>query len=267
MSEPKNQSSAPPLVCPRCQYQRQANEQVPDWQCPSCQIVYAKYSPPVTPDETPFDQVPRPEFIIREELYPKTKGSPLPWLLLLLLLLAGGSYFIHDYFRWPDADKVTLFTSDSCGPTCAQARRWLQSKKVEFIERNVDAASEHLERWKRVGGREFPLTIFGEERIEQFNPTIYQIALTGHLDRINNRIDQTVILFTAAGSEDCRTVVELLRKRRIAFEEYDIREPENLEVYQELFGRQTPLIFVGNIRLDGYSHETLDLALRLVDLP
>lgn len=30
-------------ICPKCEYVRKAEEPVPEWQCPSCQIVYAKF--------------------------------------------------------------------------------------------------------------------------------------------------------------------------------------------------------------------------------
>lgn len=30
-------------ICPKCDYVRQVEDTVPDWQCPSCQVVYAKF--------------------------------------------------------------------------------------------------------------------------------------------------------------------------------------------------------------------------------
>ncbi len=32
------------MKCPKCDYERQKNEQVPEWQCPSCGIAYSKYN-------------------------------------------------------------------------------------------------------------------------------------------------------------------------------------------------------------------------------
>jgi hypothetical protein len=34
-------------ICPKCDYVRKVEEAVPDWQCPSCQVVYAKFQPAV----------------------------------------------------------------------------------------------------------------------------------------------------------------------------------------------------------------------------
>lgn len=42
-------------ICPKCQYQRQSTDTAPDYECPKCGIVYAKYDPnyvrPLTPSE------------------------------------------------------------------------------------------------------------------------------------------------------------------------------------------------------------------------
>jgi hypothetical protein len=34
------------MICPKCGYQRTPADTNPDWQCPKCQIAYAKYKPP-----------------------------------------------------------------------------------------------------------------------------------------------------------------------------------------------------------------------------
>ena len=261
-----NNDSAAGKICPSCQYQRCANEPVPDWQCPRCQIVYAKYVPVSPPTDEPVERKKAPDSIIREELYTRGQGSPWPWLLLIVVVLVGGGLYLYDYLRWPDRDKITLFTSDNCGNRCTQASSFLHQQGVSFVEKNIDQDPDHHARWKRVSGLQVPLAFFGAERIEGFNRTIYRIALTGFKDRMQDNLNQTVILFTAANCSGCEEAVSLLQKHRIAFEEYDIKEPENESVYRELFGRGTPLIFVGNIRLDGYSEETLKLALGQVDL-
>ncbi len=266
MGATANSDPAAGKICPSCHYQRRINEPVPDWLCPQCQIVYAKYTPVSPPTDEPVAGKKTPDVIIREELYARGQGSPWPWLILILLVVGGSGLYLYDYLRWPDRDIITLFTSDSCGNSCLQARSFLQQQGVSFIEKNIDRDPDHRARWKRAGGNQVPLAFFGEERIEGFNRTIYRIALTGFKDRMQDNLNQTVILFTAADCSGCENAVKLLQKHRIEFEEYDIKEPENESVYRELFGRGTPLIFVGNIRLDGYSEEALKLALGQVDL-
>lgn len=252
-------------ICPQCYYQRAAVEFAPDWQCPSCQIVYDKY---VSKHEFDSPEL-RPEQQItnRAENSAKNQSSPLPWLILLFCGLLLGGYACYNYFRWPDTDKITLFTSADCGTNCRAASNWLEAAEVPYVEKDIDANRENHSRWKRAGGNNVPLVFFGEERIEGFNNTVYQIALSGFQDRMNNQINQTIILFSSANCPDCETVATFLNEKKIKFEEYDIREPENYNVYQELFGHEIPLIFIGNIRLDGYSKVTLNLALDQVNLP
>ncbi len=36
------------MLCPKCQYQRQSSDHVPDWQCPNCGVAYAKASSAAT---------------------------------------------------------------------------------------------------------------------------------------------------------------------------------------------------------------------------
>ena len=33
-------------TCPKCGYERKPTDTAPDWQCPRCEIAYAKYQPP-----------------------------------------------------------------------------------------------------------------------------------------------------------------------------------------------------------------------------
>jgi hypothetical protein len=36
------------MRCPKCDYERQASDTAPEWQCPSCKVAYAKVAPSVT---------------------------------------------------------------------------------------------------------------------------------------------------------------------------------------------------------------------------
>jgi len=52
-------------------------------------------------------------------------------ILPICILLAFG-YACYNHFEWPDDDKITLFTSNHCGPGCDQARNWLNKPKNEI---------------------------------------------------------------------------------------------------------------------------------------
>lgn len=50
-------------ICPQCSYQRQPKDLAPDYECPRCGIIYAKYKPPEpkpAPEEPPKEK-PQPE--------------------------------------------------------------------------------------------------------------------------------------------------------------------------------------------------------------
>ena len=46
--------------CPKCSYVRQPTDTAPDWECPACGIVYAKYKPPVTAAAADMEKEPTP---------------------------------------------------------------------------------------------------------------------------------------------------------------------------------------------------------------
>ena len=45
------------MSCPKCSYVRQPADQAPDWECPSCGIVYAKYKHPENEPEMVRDVI------------------------------------------------------------------------------------------------------------------------------------------------------------------------------------------------------------------
>lgn len=260
MSETDATNGHHPRVCPRCLYQRTPNEFAPDWQCPSCQIVYDKYQPPGHSGLPPSHH--------RNEIPTIGDASPFPWLALIFLALMLCGYYGYSYFRWPAPDQITLFTSNACGQPCELAVHWLTRQKEAFREINIDASETNRRRWSTVGGegQVLPLAFFGRTRLEGFMEEGYKIALTGFLDRRDGDLNQTVIIYTRPGCPGCAKALDFFKKHKIAFEEYDITEPGNYNVYRELFGHGTPLLFIGNIRLDGFNDKALKMALEEVDL-
>lgn len=65
------------IICPKCQHQRTAADQGPDWQCPGCGIAYNKATPPSPAVAVKVNSLPR-ERVSREtdddELEPVTPG-------------------------------------------------------------------------------------------------------------------------------------------------------------------------------------------------
>jgi len=54
--------------------------------------------------------------------------------------------------------------------------------------------------------------------------------------------------------------------RGLQYDENDTAYPVNYKIHRNLAGLGTPLIFVGDIRLDGFSEKALEMVLRQVDL-
>ena len=67
-----------------------------------------------------------------------------------------------------------------------------------------------------------------------------------------------VVIFTTSRCGYCNLAKFFFRKHDINYFEYDISSSnEGLQEYQELNGHGVPLIFVGDIRMDGYNERYL----------
>lgn len=64
--------------------------------------------------------------------------------------------------------KVVLYGTATC-PYCAQARAWLQERRIEFVDLDLDSSPKAREQFKRLGGRSVPLILVQRERIEGFD--------------------------------------------------------------------------------------------------
>jgi len=69
-------------TCPKCQYQRQASDTAPDWQCPKCGVAYNKVMP------APNQARVRDREEVAHAVEPGTSGKTV-FVMLLLLALAG----------------------------------------------------------------------------------------------------------------------------------------------------------------------------------
>lgn len=81
------------MKCPKCGYGRKTTDSAPDYECPSCGIVYAKYRPTldvITRKAVPLEKSPSP---IAKFLATKT-GKILFWVIGVVLTLA----FIANFF-------------------------------------------------------------------------------------------------------------------------------------------------------------------------
>ena len=254
------QQQDPHRTCPKC-----GHPQTQTLQCDACGIVFEKYRLQQQRKReserlgTPLGAKPSP---------PTKSGGGgsglLPFLLLLMLVVAGG-YFGYHHFRDTGRKEILLFTSNGCAP-CVDARNYLTANSVTYSECNIDASEENRKRFDKYGINTLPLAFIGGERIVGYYPNAYAIAVTGLRDRLNGTLSQDIIMYTAPGCGYCNKAREFFEKHNIAYTEYDITVGDNRAQYQNYGPVGTPLIFIGGMRLDGYSEDAMKMALRQVDL-
>jgi len=77
--------------CPSCGYVRKSEDIAPEWQCPACQVVYAKAS-----QNAANSQMIRPSASFNA---PKqSTGAPITLKILFTALVGCGLYFGYSYF-------------------------------------------------------------------------------------------------------------------------------------------------------------------------
>jgi glutaredoxin len=73
--------------------------------------------------------------------------------------------------------NVTLYTKDNC-PDCDKAREFLKSKKITFIEYNMDKDKSAAAKRKEIDDNEdVPFAIINRNQVYGFTETIYNRAL------------------------------------------------------------------------------------------
>ncbi len=82
-----------------------------------------------------------------------------------------------------------------------------------------------------------------------------------------NTDSQKVVMYVTPRCGWCKRASSFFEKHGIDVIEYDIDASyENKEQFDSLGGRGTPLIYVGNIRIEGFSEKTVKAALKRVGL-
>lgn len=105
-------------------------------------------------------------------------AAPLFLGLMVLVawnLLAGKNDAVQASDISPD-HEVVFFTAPWCG-FCDQAREYLDSSEVNYLEIDIEASTANQARFRDLGGRGVPLIYIGDERIAGFSVPVYQQAL------------------------------------------------------------------------------------------
>ncbi len=65
--------------------------------------------------------------------------------------------------------KVILYTQPGC-PPCGAEKEFLDSKGVEYEERNIREEPEYIQEMQELGSHSTPTTVIGDEVVIGFDP-------------------------------------------------------------------------------------------------
>lgn len=162
-------------ICPKCSYARQATEDAPDWQCPSCGIAYAKFR------DAASSLAPAQGSAMQYDASDMPDGG-ISWsrLVLLAFLLYGG-WMLATMERNKVAERtplvraapsgdlrklaatvkhgdIVMYTTTDC-PYCIQAKGWLRENGFVFTECDTQADAACASDFRSLGGVGVPYLI------------------------------------------------------------------------------------------------------------
>jgi glutaredoxin len=146
------------MECPKCGYKRKSKETVPDDQCPSCGVYYAK--------------VPNPEFPQARQtiIYTQKKPFPLGTVMLCVAALAAGVFLVPRLWMKvlpaemaaysgelyaPDGRtlvrdldmrdvRITMYSLTTCG-YCTSLRHVFEANRIPFREVFIDSEPARMQ--------------------------------------------------------------------------------------------------------------------------
>ena len=73
--------------------------------------------------------------------------------------------------------KVVIYTTQHC-PHCQHAKHWLKKNNVPFLDFNVAKPGRIQKQFFKMGGRNVPLIVVGEQKFSGFNPQQLKVVLS-----------------------------------------------------------------------------------------
>jgi mycoredoxin len=88
-------------------------------------------------------------------------------------------YIEGDYAQYfPNSEtKIIVYGTQSC-PFCIKTRELFSSKKIQFADFDIEKLDKAKQEFRKLGGEGVPLIIIGNRRIDGFNQTQIEAAIT-----------------------------------------------------------------------------------------
>jgi len=188
---------------------------------------------------------------------------------LIIIIIILGVFQLFKYIKneasYDDSDyEVILFTAQNC-PPCRDAEKFLDDNEVEYTIYYIDESDENMKKFKEYNGTKFPLVIIGDQRIEGYNENLLTIAINSLYEPGEGATK--VVVYTSNGCGWCTKAMNYLKKNNIEYDERNISEDTDYrQEFQELGGRGTPLILVGDNKIYGFNEKAIKMALKQVGL-
>lgn len=157
-------------ICPKCNYARQASDNAPEWQCPSCHVAYAKVG--VT---SPSDANNRSAASGVSSDAPRIPA--LKWILAAAFIGLGvwvakpfEKFNTNNLVATAPASRpeITLYSTEWCG-YCTAARKFFDQNNIQYKEMDIEKTTAGYEEHKRLGGNGVPLLVIGDEVIHGYS--------------------------------------------------------------------------------------------------
>lgn len=169
------------MQCPKCGYVRKAEDMAPEWQCPACQVVYAKALANSNLSDYPSSTV-------NQRQTQDQGSSSLPTLkivvtLALVAFIGYGGYHLFGGITITREtsgnmisespivapDKTVLLYSSSGCKYCKKAKDFLQAHNITYEEIDVYNSDRGKEDFAKLGGIGVPIMVVAGTKVVGFD--------------------------------------------------------------------------------------------------
>jgi mycoredoxin len=187
---------------------------------------------------------------------------------ILLAVIAAAVFYFKDRLVKPEylsaEQELVLFTFEGCKKPCADMVNELDSRGVTYDQVVVERAGESYERYKSLGGGNFPMLVSQSDKLNGF----YKPALTGFLAKnIDDNLltdaeygllsqhfyddgSPKVVMYGASWCGYCAKLRKELNDSGVPFDEVDVdASAEKSFITKTLEIPGYPTMYVGYLRI------------------